>query len=156
MTPQGLLDRLAGFPAGAPVSFETADGPAGPGYHVTELKLSRVESIDCGARVSEWAEAALQVLDGEVGTPMTVGKLGGILAQSVRRVDGLGPAPLRVEFAHGNRGLRIWDLAGPELVGERVVLRLSEGGALCKPAAEMAAAGAACCTGGRGAAACCG
>jgi len=35
------------------------------GYHITELKFAEITGVDCAGRLSNWQEAALQVLDGD-------------------------------------------------------------------------------------------
>ncbi len=156
MTPLSLLDGLQKLPADLPLIFETGDGAIGEGYHVTEFKLSAVDSIDCGGRFASWNEAALQLLDGRGGSHMKVGKFAGILKQSIASLKGLGESPLQVEFAHENRGMRIYDLSTPELSEGAVAVRLSEVRAHCKPALEHVSGPATggCC--GPAASGCCG
>ncbi len=163
MTPQSLLETVNALPADLPLVFQTGEGAVGDGYHVTELKLAQVTSIDCGGRVAAWTEAALQLLDGPGGSAgdssgggyMKVGKFASILSQSVYRVRGLGDSPLHVEFAHGNAGLRIYDIAVPELRDGVVAIGLQESRAQCKPAVDHAAKmdAASCC--GVAATSCC-
>ena len=143
MTIDDLTAALAALPADAPAVFATDEGPIGEGYHVTELKLARIDSIDCGGRMDGWTEAMLQLLDGAGRTHMSVGKLQGILDQSRRRIEGLGDAPLRVEFAPGNDGLCIYGAPAVAMTGGRAVLRLMPDRAACKLAAEARRAG--CC-----------
>jgi len=138
MTPETLRTALDELPAEAPLLFLTDEGEITGGYHVTELKLAHVTAIDCGARRSDWAEATLQLLDGHGGAHMTVGKFNVILAQSIRHVDGLGDAPLRVEFAHGNTDLRLLEIGAPVRRGQKVTIPLGAAHAVCKPAADHA------------------
>ena len=85
--------------------FETDEGEIGDGYHVTEFKAGTCDGDRLrGARLSNWSEATLQLLDGQGVGHMPAGKFAGILKQSIAKVSGLGDAPLQVEFAHGNRG----------------------------------------------------
>ncbi|MEM8702045.1 MAG: DUF6428 family protein [Pseudomonadota bacterium] len=157
MTPNHLFTALKSLPADAPLIFETEAGPVAGGYHVTELKHATIKSIDCGARLSEWTEASLQVLDGQGGSAMTVGKFTGILAQSIRQVTGLGESPLHVEFAPKNVGMRIYQVASPEMQDGQIVIRLTENRAQCKPAMDVFARhqAADCCPSGAPTTACC-
>ncbi|WP_298963760.1 DUF6428 family protein [uncultured Roseibium sp.] len=139
MSLSDLLETLQALPSEAPVVFLTDEGEIGAGYHVTELKLSHVTSIDCGARIASWSEAALQLLDGADGGHMTAGKLSAILRQSIARVSGLAAVPLKAEFAHGNEGMHLYGIDTPELEGAKVVVRLTQLRAHCKPALEMPA-----------------
>ncbi|WP_428644244.1 DUF6428 family protein [Roseibium sp.] len=139
MTPNQLLETLSAMPAEAPLVFATQEGAIGAGYHVTELKHAQVTSIDCGGRVAIWQEVALQLLDGEGRDHMPVGKFAAIVRQSIAKIRDLADCRMHVEFAHGNQGLRIFQLARPELSDGAVGLQLSEGRAHCKPAMEKAA-----------------
>lgn len=135
-----VIAALSDAPDTSPLVFTTAEGEVGAGYHVTELKLAQITGIDCAARVSKWTEASLQLLDGapldseEGRAHMPLGKFLGILRQSEWKVPGLGDAPLKVEFAHGNEGLRTFELGKPEITDDRVVIRLQGSHAVCKPA----------------------
>ncbi|MEM8958880.1 MAG: DUF6428 family protein [Pseudomonadota bacterium] len=141
MTLEEMLRALENMPGDAPVLFETEAGPIARGYHVTELKRAAITSIDCGGRVASWDEAALQLLDGpqdsETEGHMAAGKLCAILRRCLAGLPGLGPAPLSVEFAPGNAGLRLYEPGLPEHVAGAVRIELTERRALCKPAAEL-------------------
>ena len=136
MTPQDLLDALSTLPPDAPLVFQTDAGPIRGGYHVTEWRQNRVDSIDCGAHTASWTEAILQLLDGSGGRHMTVGRFVTILGQSIRHVDGLADSPIQVEFAPGNAGLRLYRPETPRQDDGAVTLRLTESTALCKPAQQ--------------------
>ncbi|MEM9146246.1 MAG: DUF6428 family protein [Pseudomonadota bacterium] len=140
MTPDDLIAVTRARPSEAPLVFSTDAGPIGAGYHVTELKLARISSIDCVGRTDAWTEVALQLLDGQGASHMAVGKFTRILEQSTRRVECLGTSPLRIEFAHGNDGLRIYEPSAPELINGAVSLRLRSIHAQCKPATAMSTA----------------
>lgn len=129
-----LITALSGVSDATPLIFATTDKEIGAGYHVTELKLAQITGIDCAARVATWAEASLQLLDGEGRGHMQLGKFKGILRQSVSKVAGLDEAPVKVEFAHGNAGMRTYEMEEPELRQDKVVIRLRESRAVCKPA----------------------
>jgi len=156
MTLNDLLEFLDALPQEAPLVFNTDAGPIGDGYHVTELKLLRVDSIDCGARRSNWVESVLQLLDGEGGGHMSVGKFSAIARQSSRHLGGLADHDLQVEFAPRNKGLRVFQPMIPELLDGTVSLPLKEGRAHCKPALERVSnPGKAGCCGGGTEGACC-
>ena len=133
MTPETLLACLERLPADAPLVFQTGSGSIQGGYHVTELKLARIRSIDCSARRSQWDEAVLQLLDRQGGDHMTAGRFTAILAQSIRHVAELGPATLYVEFGHRNFGLRVLHPDEPRLEDDQVIIRLRDANAVCKP-----------------------
>lgn len=135
-----LLAATRSLPPDLPLVFATDDGPIGAGYHVTELKLARIVSIDCGGRTSSWSETVLQLLDGNGRSHMQVGKFADILAQGIRNVDGLGDSPAFVEFGHHNAGMQIFRPNAPEMTDGAVILRLEAVRAHCKPALEATTA----------------
>lgn len=155
MTLDDLLAATRTLPPELPLVFATDDGPIGSGYHVTELKLAQIVSIDCGARTSSWSETVLQLLDGQGRSHMPVGKFAGILAQSVRKVDGLGASPAFVEFGHLNAGMQIFQPKAPEMTEGAVTLRLEPVRAHCKPALEATTAARDGGCGGSGSGSCC-
>ena len=150
MTPGTLLEILLAMPSDAPLVFKTEQGEIGGGYHVTEWKLSHINSIDCGARRTNWTESSLQLLDGEGDNHMTVGKFRVILNQSVAQISGLASATMHVEFAHRNEEKRIYQIETPELANGAVIAHLYNTRARCKPAQEAALQGTdpGCCRGG--------
>ncbi len=139
MTLTDLRAALGAMNPDAELVFQTEDGTIGGGYHVTEFKLSDVTSVDCGGRTDAWSEATLQLLDGAGGDRMRVEKFARILDQSLGALPGLGAAPLTVEFAPSNAGLRLFHPAAPKASGDRALVRLDQGRAVCKPARDFAA-----------------
>jgi len=156
-TLNGILTELDRFDSDQAAVFQTGEGDIGSGYHVTEFKLASVIGVDCAAHVSRWSEALLQLLDGQHGTHMTVKKFTTIARKSAAVVPGLGDAPLFVEFAPGNRGLRRYQVGAINGVAGQVVLGLSEDRATCKPSAKAAgiAATTGCCGASESQSACC-
>lgn len=147
MTLDDLITATRAFPPDTPLVFFTDDGSIEEGYHVTELKFARVSSIDCAAQTDAWSEAILQLLDGQGRNYMSTGKFAGILAQGARHIAGLGRAQLRVEFAHGNAGLQIYEPLAPKMFEGSVSLKLRPVTAQCRPAAvaKPNGTGESCC-----------
>lgn len=148
MNLQQLQSAIRDLPGDLPLVFMTEEGPIGAGYHVTELKLAHVQSIDCGANTSRWKEVTLQLLDGSGPDHMAIETFQKITTQSVKRVAGLDLSPLRIEFAHQNKGVQIYEPALPEVIDGAVVVRLGPVHATCKPALKLAS--------GKTAGGCCG
>lgn len=134
MTLSDLVATLKTQDPQAPLVFATPDAEIGGGYHVTELKVLNITSIDCAGRTSEWREAAVQLLDGRVGEHMKVGKFVGILENSLRKVQGLGDAPAHVEFSPNNEGLQRYEIKFGAPSKDQVLIRLATAQATCKPA----------------------
>ena len=133
-----VSSALAKVPADFPAVFTTEAGDIGGGYHVTELKLADVQSIDCMARQSSWREAQVQILDGHGGTHMAAGQLHKIIAQSLKAVPDLADVPFSIEFSPENQGLSRYSLGAPFTANGKLSIPLESGKATCKPAADMA------------------
>lgn len=143
-----LVTALDGLASDTQVGFATEAGTIGGDYHITELKLADIRSIDCGGRESRWREAALQLLDGNGEGWMSAGKMASILRRCISALPELAEVPLSVEFSHGNRGLGRYTARHPMVRDGRAVVALIGGAAQCKPAVDTD-----CCTVATG---CCG
>ena len=128
-----LIESLQGYTNDAELVFSAQGNEIRAGYHLTEFKLARISSIDSGARTSSWTEASMQLLDGEGGDVMPIGKFLGIARKSVEVIENLGDVELSVEFAPGNEGMRIYDLSLPQMIDGRVHIALKPKTAACKP-----------------------
>jgi len=146
-TAREMVTALDSLAPDMPVGFVTENGAIGGDYHITELKLADIRSIDCGGRESRWREAALQLLDGNGEGWMSAGKMASILRRCISALPELGEAPLSVEFAHGNLGLGRYAPGRLMTRGAQAVVPLVAGGAQCKPAVETGCCSpeAACC-----------
>lgn len=136
MTLNEMLSQLKEKDPNVALMFLTEDERIGGGYHVTELKSANITSIDCGGNVAAWTEASLQLLDGDEGTHMRVGKFVGILEHSLRKIRPLRDVPAHVEFSPGNVGLRRFEMEILETESSKAEIRLSDTSAACKPAAS--------------------
>ena len=137
-----LLEALDQFDESLTLSFETADGSAGPGFHVTEFKVSNVNSIDCGGTLNQWSEVGLQLMDGYGDDPMSLRKFGSIATKSMGAVEGLSSHPMYVEFSPKNEGLTRHTISSVQQSGKKVVVHLGADQAACKP---MVRAESSCC-----------
>ena len=142
--------------------FEYDGGAVQAGYHVTEVKAGSFVTLDCGGNPDAWQETILRVEDipaREGGSHMRVGKFVSILARVDQKVRLNGDARLTIEVSRPDAAMRVFDVAGLALDGERAVLRLGARPALCKPRHRVQSAkAAACCSPARakgGASACC-
>lgn len=138
MTLDDLEHVLLAVPEDKPVVFATDEGDVPGGYHLTELKHARVTSLDCAGRTEVWTELRVQLLDGSGGAHMTARRLRAILEKSVAHLPEASKAEILIEYAPGNSGLRLFELALPEAPQDaRLVMRLNERHATCKPAAAF-------------------
>lgn len=128
-----LLSDVSRHDADLPLIFQTEEGDISAGYHVTELRHSNSKGIDCGGKMETWQETRLQLLDGVGHTHMSVGKFRTIVEKSLIAMPELAQAPLLAEFGHGNASLTLMSLNTSQVQGDRVVLRLGDARAVCKP-----------------------
>ena len=133
-TLDSLVAQLGRVAPDQPLIFATDAGDIGQGYHVTELKHLTINSIDCGGRRSSWTEAQLQLLDGDYGAHMHVGKFISIARHSIASVEGLDDAPLSVEYAPRNQGLHRYRIGAMAPGRDGVRVTLVQDAAVCKPA----------------------
>ena len=108
-------------------------------YHLTELRVAKINSIDCGggrgclgrssgAGAGAGAGAGCARPRGdERGEKMTA-----ILPRSVAEIDGLADAPLNVEFSPGNQGLGRYQFGAPREAEGFVTIPLMPMGPECK------------------------
>ncbi len=133
MTFADLRDNLRTFAPDLPLVFQEGGRPISPGYHVTELRSSNSTGIDCAGKITQWADARLQLLDGTGSTYMTTGKFLKILEKSLGDLPELADLPLLVEFGFGNRELKLLSLGNATLRDGKVVVPLGPARAVCKP-----------------------
>ena len=133
MTLQDLIAKLRIYASDAELIFTANGENIRGGYHLTEFKLAHISSIDCGARTASWTEASMQLLDGNGGDIMTIGKFLGIAGKSVEVLDELGEVDLSIEFAPGNTGMTVHVPSEPEFRDGRVFVNLEGKSAVCKP-----------------------
>ncbi len=155
MTFANLLNQLKSHDPTLPLVFQSQEGDIGAGYHVTELRQNSSVGIDCGGTIERWEDARLQLLDGQGGRHMSVGKFSKILEVSLQRMPELADLPLQVEYAPKNLGLRLMSLGDPVAGDEAVVVALGDQAAQCKPAARVTPAEGGCYSANAKTASCC-
>lgn len=143
-----MTDLVAAFdtlPAELPVTFRTGDGALGKGTHVTEVKLARIESVDCSAQRHHWTEAHVQLLDFGLGRPLTAGKTKAILSTCVQALPDLAGAPVLAEGSLRNQGLSRLSLALDRVDATQAIIALAPMTAACKAAPVSSGSKTDCC-----------
>ncbi|MEL6167287.1 MAG: DUF6428 family protein [Pseudomonadota bacterium] len=119
-----------------------ADGTAlSEGFHVTEISVADIQSLDCGGRRLAWKESTIQVLDSGTGRPMTIATLRTILEKAEATLPGLTNLPLAIDADPNGAGLRRYSVAGVEAGPDGVTVALISRSAVCKPVVEAAQKG---------------
>lgn len=139
-----IVEKLGKLDADLPLIFMTDEGEIGGGYHVTELKQHTITGIDCAGNIDSWQETHLQLLDMPMGSHMQIKKFTSIMAQSIKSINALGEAPIFIEYAPSNKGLRRYTINAVTEKEAGLYVLLVEDRASCKPA-SVSEAGKRCC-----------
>jgi hypothetical protein len=108
--------------------FADASGNEVPGgYHLTELKAVRIDTVDCGGQTNSWNETVVQlwVPSGEGGEHMTAAKFLRIYDKVSKLVDLDEDAEFKVEYGDEQIFPSVYDVASGAVAGDslRVALR---------------------------------
>jgi len=149
MMTQLQLDKDALFSAlrdnpDIPVIFTQDEHAISPGYHVTEVKTSVVNSLDCGQGTDQWRELVIQLLDGNAETSKTYmqsTKFMGILDKALNTEHADESTNLYFEFAPGNAALQKSSISAIEIADNTIVISLTATTAQCKPYQRALASG---------------
>jgi|SRR5437588_8517153 len=147
MTTKDFISRL-GRSQDRPLVFVNVDGDTiHGGYHLTEIKAAKFDTVDCGGQTNRWSETIMQlwVPEGERSEDfMTAGKFLSIYEKVSQMIDVDRAAEVRFEYGDENffpSNYHVESVA-EENRGLRVELRPPQ--TTCK-ARERRAAGASCC-----------
>lgn len=149
--------------AGRPLVFLCGNRPvAAAGYHLTEVRRTTIESMDCGAVTHRWAENHFELWQPAGGREpgreefMTAGQFRRIAARVEREVDLDGEAEAKVYAGDGDPGAVVYSVERVEPVDGRLVVRLGADGSRCKARERAQTAAAADCGGAPAAGSGCG
>ena len=127
-----------------------------PGYHVTEVKAVRVQSMDCGGRADAWNETVVQLWSPGARPDegyMKVGKFLGIYGRVGSSVPIDEQAVLRFEYGDVGEPAIGYLVSTVSREGGDVRVRLNAPGVACKVSAPnvenipvLAPAATTCCT----------
>jgi Family of unknown function (DUF6428) len=120
-----------------PVELSYGDRRLRAGFHITEAKTSSITSLDCGSNRHSWRETTIQLLDvdGPESGRMSGSKFVHILEMAGLRLDALPDGELIFEIGRTDEAMQLFDFAGVQMEGEKVVIKTRPRTALCKPAA---------------------
>ena len=128
--------------------FINADGNTiHAGYHLTEIKAARFETVDCGGEKNRWNETIMQlwVPEGERSEEfMTAGKFLSIYEKVSRLIDVDLSAEVRFEYGDENFFPSNYHVESISEDAEMLRVELRSPQTTCK-ARDRRAAGASCC-----------
>jgi hypothetical protein len=135
MTTQEFIETLRQN-AGKELGFVFPNGsPLPAGYHFTEVKNIRVESVDCGATADQWTETVIQLwlpASATEGHAMSTTKALDIL----KKVDSLRPmdkqAPCRFEAENESGVTVVYDVSRAEANANSLSVALTTQRTQCK------------------------
>lgn len=127
-----------------PVIFMQHEQAISPGYHITEIKSSVVNSLDCGQGTDQWRELVIQLLDGNAknaNSYMQSTKMLSILEKALKTVPSDAHTQLYFEFSPGNAQLSKSRISAIEVKNHSITVSLFASIAQCKPYQRALAAG---------------
>lgn len=136
MNTSDFLSLLAGH-QDKELLFEYTDGMlVGTNYHITEVKHTTIDSVDCGAGTDNWNETIVQLWESpsEIGKPdyMTTDKALGIL----KKVGNLKPytleAELKIEYGNSRFHTTHLYVSEFEIREKQLLIKLSTTPTDCK------------------------
>ena len=164
MNTQTFLSSLYNS-ADKPLVFDYGAGRVQPGYHVTEIKATTVQAVDCGEQGNNWTETILQLWAPEKAkgeTYMRVEKFLGIYHRVASSIPIVSTAEVRVEYGAVGAPAINYLVRAVETEGEAVVVRLEAPAVACKGADRslgdipvLNSANGVCCTPSLESRACC-
>ncbi|WP_207420393.1 DUF6428 family protein [Desertivirga brevis] len=118
------------------LQFQYADGEwVKPSYHITEIKLAPITSVDCGGKVNTWTEVIVQLWEPEEKQQeraMTASKAMSII-DLVEKAIVLDPlAELKVEFGNSRFDTRQMFPFSIAAEGENLIVNLQADSVQCK------------------------
>lgn len=125
--------------------FSAPDGQIPAGFHLTEFKHNRVDSIDCGGEVNQWQEAAVELLGDTSGAAMSGAALSGILDKTETALPGISALPLFIEYAPLDQTVQRFELAGIQTRDDTLIMTLQKTAGQCKALTRAKATSGACC-----------
>jgi len=148
--PHSLVSTLQNN-SNLPVVFSQDGQFISPGYHITEVKMSEVNSLDCGQGTDQWRELAIQLLDGNAAPSaafMPSAKMLGILDKALDNTQIDDNTKLYFEFASGNTAVQKSTVESIEIIDGAIAITLVGTTAQCKPYQRALSNGTASADGG--------
>ncbi|MCW7494563.1 DUF6428 family protein [Leptospira sp. 2 VSF19] len=106
-----------------------------PNYHITEFKLAKIQSVDCGGNSDFWTEIILQVLEPTIEKnteSMTFSKVNSIIKKVMNVMEIPSNAILRIEFGNQKLAMRQYFVSEMIPMKNAVLIQLQDGKTECK------------------------
>ena len=147
MTTKDFITRLR-HAADKPLVFLNAEGDRiHPGYHLTEVKAAKFDTVDCGTQTNSWNETIIQlwVPENERSEEfMSAGKFLSIYEKVTKMIDIDPTAEVRFEYGDENFFPSNYHVESISEDGGNLRVELRPPQTTCK-ARDRREAGASCC-----------
>ncbi|MDF3819568.1 DUF6428 family protein [Leptospira sp. 96542] len=104
-------------------------------YHITEFKLAKIQSVNCGGNTDTWNEIILQVLEPNKVLNkgnLPVSKLLSISKIVENKIQIPKDSVLRIEFGNSHLAMRQFFVKNLDITESSVIVRLENGEPECK------------------------
>lgn len=136
-----------------PLVFRAGDTMINAGYHLTEVKDVTFRTMDCGAKIHEWAETHFELWSpktsqsAEPFARMDAGKFIAIVDRVQAQIPFPSDSATRVFAAFGEFPAAVYDVRSAAVEDDQLVVELVADRARCKAAERNTAAAAKSCCG---------
>lgn len=110
-----------------------------PNYHITEFKLAKIQSVDCGGNSDSWTEIILQVLEPKIEKDtesMTLSKVNSIIKKVTNVMEIPSNSILRIEFGNDQSAMRQYFVSEMIPMENALLIQLKDGKTECKASAS--------------------
>jgi hypothetical protein len=148
MTTGEFISRLRGSPDNSLVFVNRGGETIHPGYHLTEIKVARFNTVDCGGRKNRWNETIMQlwVPENERGEEfMTAGKFLSIYDKVTRMIAVDLAAEVRFEYGDENFFPSVYSVESITAEAGKLIVVLSPPETTCKARERRTARAESCC-----------
>lgn len=125
------------------LALDCPDRAVNVNFHVTEIKLADITSLDCGNRSTRWQEIIVQIMDmaDSADEPLTIRKVTAIFEKSLqgRAID--ADAKYTIELSDGSDAIRLYDVIGSRTAADAFHLVLAPRTSVCKATQRWSALG---------------
>lgn len=118
------------------LQFEYAEGQfVNSNYHITELKLANITSVDCGGKLDAWTEIVVQLWEpaqDNVAESMPIAKALSIIEKVEEKILLHPKSTVKIEFGNSQFDTRQMHPKEFEVIGKNLVVNLQADVTQCK------------------------
>lgn len=148
MTTNDFITQLGRAPDKSLVFVNEEGATIHPGYHLTEIKAARFDTVDCGGQKNDWNETIMQLwvpANERDDSFMTAGKFLSIYDKVSRMIDVDLAAEIRFEYGDESFFPSNYHVEAMEEDGAALRVKLRPPQTTCKARDRRTADSASCC-----------